>query len=180
MTVVDYFNRDPGVFELVLAGIKKVTIGLPGTIMDLFRDKTLATGGSSSGGNLQFLTEEEKETIERLNDMVSVSVDYKSGIMTISVTTGQRLLSAQLAQTRINHLTERVQEIYTKKDRENLKFIRERFIEAKQELEQVEEELASFIDRNRNPLTAQLGTEASTCSGRSISRPNCTVTSRPS
>lgn len=159
LILVDYYSRDPGIVKLALTGIKKVTIGLPGTIMGMFRDKAIATGVNSSSGNLQFLTEEEEETIERLGDMVSVSVDRNSGIMTISVTTRQPLLSAQLAQTFINHLTERVREIYTKKAREDLKFIRERFGEAQQELEVAEEKLAQFMDRNRNPQTALLRTE---------------------
>jgi len=159
MTLVDYYSRDPGIVKLALTGIKKVTIGLPGTIMGMFRDKTLAAGVNSGNGNLQFLTEEEEETIERLGDMVSVNVDRNSGLMTISVTTRQPLLSAQLAQTFINHLTKRVREIYTKKAQEDLEFIRERFGEAQQQLEVAEEKLAQFMDRNRNPQTAQLLTE---------------------
>ena len=91
--------------------------------------------------------------------MVSVSVDRNSGIMSISVTTRQPLLSAQLAQTFINLLTQRVREIYTKKIREDLEFIRERFGESQQQLEVAEEKLAQFMDRNRNPQTAQLRTK---------------------
>ncbi len=159
MTLVEYYNRNPGGFKFVMEGIKKVTIGLPGTIKDLFKDKALATGINSGDSSLQFLTEEEEKTIEWLDKMVSVSVDRNSGIMTISVTTRQPLLSAQLAQTFINHLTERVREIYTNKAREDLEFIRERFREVQLELDVAEEELAQFMDRNRNPQTAQLNTE---------------------
>ena len=159
MTLVDYYSRDPGVLKLILAGIQKVTIGLPGTIIGLFRDKPLTAGVNSGNGNLQFLTEEEERVIEQLNNMLSVNIDRTSGIMSISITTPQPLLSAQLAQTFINHLTERVREIYTKKGREDLNFIQERFGEAQQQLEIAEKELAQFMDRNLNPQTAQLQTE---------------------
>jgi len=158
MSLVDHHKRSPGVFILLLDGLKKATIGLPGTIMGLFRDKSpgpIVLGGS---GELLFLTEEEEDTIRWLTDVVSIGVDRTSGIMSISVTTHDPLLSAQLAQILTDHLTDRVREIYTEKTRENLEFIQERFLEAEGELEEAEEELARFMDRNRNPETERLRT----------------------
>ena len=158
-TLVDFYSSDQGVLKLILAGIKKVTISLPGTIMGLFRDKASTAGVPGKDGTLQFLTQEEEEAIKRLNEMLSVNVDRKSGIMNVSVTTHWPLLSAQITQSLIVHLTERVQELYTQKSSKNLAFIQARFIEVEQKLEQAEEMLASFVDRNQNPQTAKLQIE---------------------
>ena len=91
-----------------------------------------------------------------LLEWASVNVSRNTGIMDINVTTHDPLLSAQITQTFVNHLTERVQDIYTGKTRENLEFIRARFLESQRELEAAEEELARFTDRNRDPTTARL------------------------
>lgn len=158
MSLVDHHNRSPGVFILLLDGLKKATIGLPGTIMGLFRDKSPEPIVPGESSELLFLTKEEEDTIRWLTDVVSIGVDRTSGIMSISVTTHDPLLSAQLAQILTDHLTDRVREIYTQKTHENLEFIQERFLEADGELEEAEEKLAMFMDRNRNPETERLRT----------------------
>lgn len=91
--------------------------------------------------------------------MMAVSVDRASGVMNISVTTSKPLLSVQIARNLLDNLIGRIREIETKKARENLAFIRERFQEVQQELMQAEEELVLFIDSNQDVRTAKLRTE---------------------
>lgn len=156
MSLVAYQNRPRRVVSMILSGLRKVTIGLPGTIIRLFRPPPLSREQAESHGSATYPTEEEEVSIRTLLGLVTISVDRQSSIMTISATTSDPLLSAQLAQNFVHHLTERVRHFYSEKTRENLEFIHARFMETQQELEDAEEELAHFMDRNRDPQTKQL------------------------
>jgi len=156
MSLVAYQNRPRRAVSMILSRLKKVTIGLPGTIIRLFRSPPLSREQAESHGSATYPTAEEEVSIRTLQNLVTISVDRKSSIMTISATTSIPLLSAQIAQNFVDHLTERVRHFYDEKTRENLEFIRARFMEAQQELEDAEEELAQFMDRNRDPQTKRL------------------------
>ena len=156
MSLVAYQNRPRRVVSMILSGLRKVTIGLPGTIIRLFRPPPLSREQAEAHGSATYPTEEEEVSIRTLLGLVTISVDRQSSIMTISATTSDPLLSAQLAQNFVDHLTGRVRHFYTEKTRENLEFIHARFMETEQELEDAEEELAHFMDRNRDPQTKQL------------------------
>jgi uncharacterized protein involved in exopolysaccharide biosynthesis len=159
MSLVEYQHRPPGIVGTVLKGLKNVTIGLPNTLRNISRKGLSDLAIVNSKGNLLLLSKEEEVTIRWLAEQLSIKIDRASGIMTIAVTTNDPLLSAQLAITIIDHLKERVQEIYTQKTHENVEFIRDRFAESQNELVAAEEELARFTDRNLNPQTARLKVE---------------------
>lgn len=91
--------------------------------------------------------------------MMAVNVDRQSGVMNISVTTYNSLLSTDIARNFLNNLSRRIQEIETKKARENLKFIEDRFLEVQKDLIVAEEQLARFTDSNLNVRTAKLRIE---------------------
>jgi uncharacterized protein involved in exopolysaccharide biosynthesis len=101
-------------------------------------------------------SEEVDRALRSIKEKVSVSVNDESGLMSISVTASEPRLSADLVDSFLNHLTNRVREIRTKKIRERLAFIEQRFRTAKQELEAAEDRLAQFLERNQNPTTATL------------------------
>ena len=153
LSLVEYYNQPPGVLGSLLGGLKSITIGLPGTIMRLFQSDDSRPRTLGNMGEFVYPTKEDEDTLERLRGLVRVNVDRNTGIMSIAVTTHDPLLSAQLAQVLIQNLTQRVRAIYTQKAYENLGFIQARFAEVNQELETAEEELAVFMDRNRNPQT---------------------------
>ena len=157
LTLTAYFESQKGFNPIAL--IKKVTIGLPGTIMQIFRgDKDTAAIIAADGQPL-YPTEEEDEAMKRVAEMLSVNVDQQTGLMTVSISSWSPLFSANLTERFVDHLIERVRAIRTQKSRENLEFIQERFQEAEEELRKAEETLAAFDDRYNNPQTAQLSTE---------------------
>jgi len=159
MSLVDYYNQPPGILGSMLEGLASITIELPGTILRMFRDDTPGGTGLGNSEELVYPREEVEETLKRLGELVRVNIDRNTGIMEISVTTHDPLLSAQLAKKLTENLTERVRAIQTQKAREDLEFIQIQFIEAQQELEMAEDRLAWFADRNRNPKTANLQIE---------------------
>lgn len=159
MTLADWYRRPPGVFGLLIEGLKTITIDLPGIILRKIKGAEAGQSISSATSGSDFPTREELEAIEKLSKKVSVSIDRKSGVMGISVATHNPQLSMQVVNTFIHHLAERVRTLYSKKARENLEFIQDRFREAKVDLETVEDKLAQFLDRNQDIRTAALRTE---------------------
>jgi uncharacterized protein involved in exopolysaccharide biosynthesis len=155
MTFVEYVNRPPGVLGLAL----KYTLKLPWTLKDAFGDlisNSPVPAGTTEAGDPVMLSEEEDEALEAIEEMVATAIDDETGLMRISVTAGGPHLASDIAQSFIRHLTRRVREIQTKKVRERLTFVEERFQDAEAELEQAETRLAQFSERNQNPTTATL------------------------
>lgn len=155
MTLVEYYNRPPSPVARMLKGIAKITIKLPGAASSLFR------GGGSEGPvgsteEIMVLTEQEDVAIRKLGESITVKIDRVSGMLSVAVTTNDPLLSVQIAKQFIHHLTTRVRALYTQKAKESRDFLESRFVEAQAELEDAEEDLATFMDQNRNPQTAQL------------------------
>lgn len=155
MTFIEYVNRPPSTFDLVL----KYTVRVPWTIKNGLAD--LVAGSSedetrNSDTESSDLTWEEHRAIMEIGDMVSSSVNPDDGLMNISVTANGSEIANDLASSFVKHLTTRVREIRTEKIRQQLQFAEERFQEVDRELEQAEERLANFLERNQNPNTATL------------------------
>jgi uncharacterized protein involved in exopolysaccharide biosynthesis len=154
MTFVEYANRPPGLAGQVL----QYTLLLPWTLKDLLGE-AIADAPVSSGGTGNApptLTEEEDEALETVSEMLSTSVNQESGLMRIAVSAGGARLAADLTESFVRHLTTRIREIRTEKVRERLQFVKGRFREAETELETAEDSLAQFLERNKNPNSAQL------------------------
>jgi uncharacterized protein involved in exopolysaccharide biosynthesis len=152
MTYVDYVNRPPGLVGQVL----QYTLFLPWTVKDALSDPPVAPAGTDSTGAPVYPTEEEDKALRAIADRLSASVDAESGLMSVSVTAGGPGLSAALTQSFLRHLRQRIQELRTEKVRRNLRFVEQRFGEARRELEAAEEELAQFLERNQRITSAGL------------------------
>jgi uncharacterized protein involved in exopolysaccharide biosynthesis len=115
--------------------------------------------GMDSTGASTFPTEVEEEAMRALIGMASSSINPENGLMSISVTAGNPVLAAELANSFLQHLSERVTTIRTEKARRNVAFIEEEFAEAERELRTAEERLATFMDRNQGISSERLRTE---------------------
>lgn len=159
LTLTEYYSREGSLISKIIGGIKGYTIGLPGKVLGLFSGEPEKRMVLTEKGKRIYPTEEEENAMEAVAGMLSVNIDRETGLMTVSITSGDPLYSAKLAESYITHLKERIRRIKTKKARENLQFVQERFREAEGELHKAEEKLAKFLDRNTNPQTAELRTE---------------------
>jgi uncharacterized protein involved in exopolysaccharide biosynthesis len=160
MTYVEHANQSPGLLVQIVRTVRKYTVDLLDTVLKAFEEKTPpppSTTDPSSGERI-YPTPQEERAMGRLMGLVSVS-SSPSGMMVISVTTNDPLVSAQLVKSFVEHLRERVRDIRTEKARQNLAFAEERFVEAERELQEAEAELAQFLDRNINLQTARLRME---------------------
>lgn len=154
MTFLEYANRESGLGST----IKDYTVGLPFTLLRALRERGEVPAGDATQ-ETRFLSEEEEQALRSVSDLLSTSIDQENGLMTISITTQDPMLSAGIAESFANHLVDRVRTMRTQKARQNLEFIEERFEEAQEELQEIEEDMARFLDRNRNIGTAQLENE---------------------
>ena len=159
MKLIEYYNRPPSPFRSFLRGLKSVTIGLPKTIAGFFKKKSPGKDTVTESGERIFSAVEEEKIARLLAGNLSVNVDPMSGVMSISYTSTNPRLSAQIAHSFIDHLKMRVQGIYTYNSEEKLTYFRNRLNEADHELAQSEKILAKFIDSNWDPKTAKLQTE---------------------
>jgi uncharacterized protein involved in exopolysaccharide biosynthesis len=156
MTFTEHHQLSSGTIGQILEAIKTYTIGLPGMLID---EESTPSEEVSNRPQVTQLTKEEEEAIGAFEEMMGVSVDSETGLMSISVTASESKLAASIAERFIDHLSERVRTLRTEKARQNLEFIRQRFREAEQELNRAEEQLANFVDRNQNIQSADLRTE---------------------
>jgi len=155
MTFVEYVNRPPGVMSQVM----EYTLWLPWTLKGALGNAISgppAPAGTTGTGEPLIPSEEEDKALKAISDMISSTVNEESGLMMISVTAGGPVLASDLTKSFLDHFTSRVREIRTEKVRERLQFVEGRFGEAEQELEQAEDRLAQFLERNQNPTTATL------------------------
>ncbi len=159
MSLVDYQTRHPGLPKILIKSLRAVTIDLPGNILRWIRGVDSVAVVPEDVSSIVGLSRDEYDSIKFLNSIFSVNVDRSSGMMTISTTTKDALLSAQIIVTLIDNLRLRVQDLYTEKARENLDFIGARFKEARVGLEESEGDLARFLDANQNIRTARLRVE---------------------
>jgi uncharacterized protein involved in exopolysaccharide biosynthesis len=115
--------------------------------------------GALRGARSEYPTVEEERAILRIQDMVTSYQNPQSGLMQISVTAGDPQLASQMVNSFIAHLSTHVRGIRTRKARENLSFIQQRFEEVQGELSEAEQRLADFADQNQNITTASLRTK---------------------
>ena len=86
---------------------------------------------------------------ESLLEMIGVEQDMKSSIYTITVDAFEPQFAADLCAVLIEELDEHQQKYKTEKVKETRQFIEGRIVEVQKELEDAEEDLKVFRDRNR-------------------------------
>ncbi len=140
--------------------LKKITIGLPSTISNLFKSKHNFKTYHDSTGQILILTKDEFKAILKLrNKVLNVSSDENTGIISVSVTTNDPLLSANLNKEIILSFRKRIQQIYSNRTSNNLNFIKKELNEARKRLNNSTQKLVDFMERNSNPSTIALKME---------------------
>lgn len=153
ITYEDYYMNyhSPG----LLGYLKKYTIGLPGIIIKAIKGEPGNVALSTvEGFNLQTITLEELELIEQLMDQIDLDVQDKDGYVTISANMPEAIASAELAYKAEELLQQYVIDFKIKKSKEQLEYIKERYLEIEEKFNRVHEKLASYKDSNKFITTA--------------------------
>lgn len=152
MTLVEYYGRRSWLSYLNPLNWLSGDEGAP--VRDLY------------SGALILPTEEEYEAIRELREVLSASekaggglLKEGPGVITVRAETDDPYLSAAIVERAIRHLQAAINRIKTEKARQDLEFLERKFAQVEAELRQAENELARFLDANRNPQTAQLRAE---------------------
>lgn len=153
-----YSHKEYQPFNL-LAFIKSYTLGLPAVIITTIRGKQAPETGTSDQPILA-LTENEKSCIKILESKIGLNLNSKDGYITLTVNMPEPLLAAQVALKAQTLLQQYITEFKVEKVQFNLNFVQERFDEAQQDFERIQEERAIFRDANKNVISAKAQTES--------------------
>jgi len=140
--------------------IGKFTVGLPGTLMKLFRkeDETIPETRTGNTGPIR-ITKRQYEAIEELEERIRANTDQKNGVITVSAEFPDPVLASRVAQEAIDYLQEYITGYRTTKAAHDLAFIQEQHDRAREDFEQAQQALATFRDRNRNVISARAQSE---------------------
>lgn len=135
------------------ATVMKYTLRLPWTIKDALmgEDKNISGGVAGPAAiDVTRLSEEETEILKSMTEVVTVSVDDETGLVTIGAELDEPLLTAQVTQKTVELLQKYIIEYKTRQATQNLEFIEARLKEKKAEFETAREAFFEYRDRNRN------------------------------
>lgn len=128
-----------------------------GWCMSLFREKMPESDGSSVDPFR--LTPDENRIVEALGRRVTVAVDKKNSLVTLSVTMQDPLISATVADTVMRNLQNYVTDYRTNKARNDLKFTQQLYDEAQRDYYGAQQRYARYMDANQNVVRRAVRTE---------------------
>ena len=118
-----------------------------GWTMSLFRDEPEEGDAKLDPFHL---TQEESDIAKALGGRLSVSVDKKTGVTTLTVTMQDALISASLTDTVMHSLQNYITDYRTNKARHDLAYMEKLYDEAKQDYTEAQQKYAQFADANLN------------------------------
>ena len=162
VSMMDYalnYNK-PSIF----ATVKKYTIGLPGVIIGAIRGKKpeiVIPGGSGESGAPKplIVSEDEAAMIKAISNLVTLAVDKKEGLLTLSVTGSEPIQTAELAMKAQRLLQEEITRFRTEKAQKELEYVQARYEEIKEETSSYQNQLAVMRDRAQNMTSLRSQTE---------------------
>lgn len=143
----EYLENQP---KSVVGTVLEYTIGLPGKIQGSGNEKS----SLPSSGELQALSDVENELHKALAGKISISNDKKEGVVSLTVTEGNPLIAAQVAKVTEEVLQEWIIEHKVKNAKAQYDFIEKQFESKQNEFFSIQDQLAGYMDRNQNVLSA--------------------------
>lgn len=129
---------------LVKSAPKKAIKG----VMELFSSKKQT--GDPAVFDPYNLSEKQMRMIENLSGVVSIFVDKKTNVITLSFTDQDPLIAATMVDTIMCRLQNQITAYRTKKVVDDCAYIEKLYQKSKADYEKAQETYASYVDRNRN------------------------------
>ncbi|KAA6350995.1 hypothetical protein EZS27_001692 [termite gut metagenome] len=120
-----------------------------GWVTSLFKEDEPERDGNF---NLFMLTQDETEIVKDLSNRITVSVDKKTGMTTLSITMQDPLISAIVTNVVMHNLQNYITDYRTNKARHDLEFTGKLFKEAKEDYNNAQQKYAQYVDKNRNTI----------------------------
>jgi len=153
-TFFDYYSKiqKPNLFL-------KYTIGLPGVILTAIKGKQPEKLITDEENKPFELSDKQRDVRQILSGLISLDVNTKDGLITLSTKMPEARTAAQLGQRAQELLQQYIIEFKIKKAKANLDFIQQRYDETAQKYEAAQQRMAAFSDRNKNVSLATAKTE---------------------
>ncbi|QIK54150.1 chain-length determining protein [Dysgonomonas sp. HDW5B] len=125
---------------------------LPRGIIGLFSTENKAVASQSI--NNFSLTKEQTDVFNNLKDRITLTVDKKTGIITLTSTMQDPNISAGIADTLTSYLQSYIISYRTQKARQDLAFTETLYAEAKKDYSDAQQKYARYLDENQNVILA--------------------------
>jgi uncharacterized protein involved in exopolysaccharide biosynthesis len=138
-----------------LALLNKYTIGLPGLILPSFkREANLQLALDST--ELIELSDEDYSLYQSLSSVISIETIEEEGYVSLAVVDEDPQVAAQVAKSTELALQKRIIEYKVENSRALFEFTEKQFLLKQQEVYELQDKLAYFLDRNRSIFSAQI------------------------
>lgn len=145
-----YLENQPG---SALGTIQEYTIGLPGKLIGALSSSEETKKGVTETG-LQPLSDAEYALHNALAGKISLANDKKEGVVSLTVVEGNPLIAAQVAKVTEEVLQDWIIEHKVKNAKAQYDFIEKQFETKQKEFFSIQDQLAVYMDRNQNVLSA--------------------------
>lgn len=125
---------------------------LPSSIIGLFLAENKEMG--LDGINNFSLTKEQTDVFNNLKNRITLTVDKKTGIITLTSTMQSPEISASIADTLTTYLQSYIINYRTQKARQDLAFTEKLYSEAKKDYSDAQQKYAKYLDENQNVILA--------------------------
>lgn len=149
---LDKYQRAPWWGAVASAPFKAL-----GWVVSLFKDAPEEQGDAKI--DPFYLTADQAGIADALSHRISVSVDKKTGVTTLTVTMQDPLISAALTDTVMHCLQNYITDYRTNKARHDLAFTEKLFNEAQENYYEAQQKYARFMDGNQNIIMQSFRTE---------------------
>lgn len=126
-------------------------LGTPKLVTGLFSSKKEE---KPSGENKLILTRDEIEVIENIKNRATISIDKKTGVITLTSVMQSPVVSATVADTLTSYLQSYIIKYRTEKARADLAFAEKLYNESKIDYNKAQQKYADYLDRNQNVILA--------------------------
>ena len=126
-------------------------LGAPKLFVGLFSSEKQQ---KSIEDNKLILTKDQDEVVEKLKKFLSISIDKKTGIITLASTMQSAVISATVADTLTSYLQSYIIKYRTEKARADLVFAEKLYNESKSDYNKAQQKYADYLDRNQNVILA--------------------------
>ena len=137
-----------------ISTLQEYTIGLPGKLIGLLIAKEEEKQTKNEVQGLQPLSNKEYGLLGAVAGKVSIQNDKKEGVITISVVESDPIIAAQVTKVTEKVLQDWISEHKMKNAKAQYDFIAKQFESKQKEFFSIQDQLAGYMDRNQNVLSA--------------------------
>lgn len=150
-TLKEYFNQKESSFSL-LGVVKDYTIGLPSKVIGLFRSDEVTANFEFVNG-IESVSEDEYAYFEAIDEILTLSINDEDGYIEMTSISENPHVASQVAKNGELLLQQQIIAIKTKSSLELLQYLEEQYVDKKFLLNEAQERLSRFKDRNLNIAT---------------------------